>query len=599
MNWQFQPTVVKQERLLINFRNPITCFDGLDYPYPSGVRRFDATEGPLAAAEFQPIELQSQGGQRDFYDSSRGWGFRPSITGEIDGSHGSPSTTLMRLKPPWSKLTKIPPSCCSNESHRDLTIEFKPLPEAQRPFHADVEITSKITSRSVDEQIQISIDRTNASLSSLRVQIALERDEPIRWFPAKDPQRTLPSQRTTNENGETWSVEWPEPSDENIIIIGARTFQLGDRANVRLPLVRIDGAATQQGVVRIEAPGELSLSYDHTNLLSPTPVQRQDFRRLSRQRRAYHYNPVADIFAEDAPLVSIGISGGETSRATVQQATLRTHVDQTGTSRNQYSIGLENQSAAELSIALPEAALIRHVYVDGRKIAFQTVTDKQVIVPLPADRRFVTVQLEYDEPGRPLGIWRQIRCVRPQLDVPVLAESWQLWTPPGYAVRQPTRSTESPFDTCLRRLFGPLLRASNEAPFNLFARQDWAGLFDSATPQANLSPAAIQWLQQIGDPTVLTWEDAAQATSDIDRWIDATRLTARNITPSQAVPLIDAATPFERGVGRLQSAHLVLVQLEEGVILTSGEFASQFSDDLRRTDCPVIVNSDIRLPRAK
>ena len=390
-------------------------------------------------------------------------------------------------------------------------------------------------------------------------------------------------------------MEWPDPSDEQIVIMGERSFPTATDGNLTLPLIRVGGATTQEGVIRIEAPGDLSLSYQHTNLLSPTPIQRADFQRLSRQRRSFRYSPLANIFAETSPSVWVSETDDASHHTIVRQATLDTHIDPIGIARHQYSIDLENQAANELDVSFPSDSIIRNIFVDGRKVAIQGTSDASLAVPLPVNRRFVLVQLEYDEAGAALGLWHTIKFNPPQLNAPLLAERWQLWAPPEYSVPKRARSTDSVVDACLARLFGPFLRASNETPFNLFSRRDWSKLFDSATPRADLSPFAIQWLEHIGDVATLTWEDAANENSEAWKWIDTTRLASKGITPNQPVPAGDAATPYERGIRRLQAANLILVQIEAGVILTSSEFLSEFNSELIRTNCPVIVKCEIGL----
>ena len=584
----------QQEPLNIDLRKPITLKSDSIIRIRAR-RRLNATDQTFSETDFRPIELPQQQARRRFLTMQTS----DDLLVQYDRDRRVTWLTLDDLDAIEAGLVEANEESAImllNDNHQDLSISFNPLAQNKRPFHADLEITSQVTNRSVRERIRIQIDRTTPPLAVLKLHFASPAEAPIRWFPALDPQRTLSSQQKTDEHGETWNVEWPEPSDEQIVVIGEREFPTSPDGKLNLPLVRVAGATTQQGVIRIEAPGQILLSFDGSDLLTPTPIQRQDYRQLSRQRRSYRYNPLADIFAEDPPQVSIALSDESSHRAFARQTTHSTQIDRTGISRHQFSVALENQAASELNVTLPDAVGIRHVYVDGRKLAFPPTSDRELAIPLPPNRRFLTVQLEYEEIGSPLGRWQQIRLSPPKLDVPILAKRWQLWTPPEYVAPAPIGSHESLMETCLSRLFGPFLRASHQPPFNLFARRSWAELWNSATRKTELSPVAIRWIEQIGATSTLTWEDAVAESDKTSQWIDATRLVANGIAPNQPVPAGNAATAYERGIRRLQTAKLLLLQTNNSVILTSAEFLSEFPTQLRRTSCPVILESNLRIP---
>ena len=594
-DWRVQTVTSSQQApLTVDLRNPIT-FASDSIIRIRARKGLDTTNQTFSEADLRPIELPRQQGRRRFLTIQTS----DNLLVQYDRDRLVTWLTLDDLDAIEAGLVEANEDSAIillNDHQQDLAVSFNPLAEDKRPFHADLEITSQITNRSVREQFRIHIDRNTPPLAVLKIQFASPTETPIRWFPVFDPQRTLSSQRTSDEHGETWSVEWPEPSAEQIIVIGERESPTSPNGKVSLPLMRVAGATSQQGFIRIEAPGQILLSFDGSALLTPTPIQRQNYRQISRQRRSYRYNPLADIFAEKPPQVSITLADEASHRAFARQTTHSTQIDQTGISRHQFSIALENQAASELNVTLPNAVSMRQVHVDGRKLAFQATNDPELTIPLPPNRRFVTVQLEYDEVGLPLGWWKQIHLSTPQLDIPILAKSWQLWTPPEYVPPASIRSNETGIESCFSRLFGPFLRAPDQPPFNLFARRSWEQLLHGSIPQADLNPVAIAWIEQIGATSTLTWEDAVTGSDTDSRWIDTNRLAADGITPNQPVPAGKAATDYERGIRRLQTANLLLVQTNQSIILTSAEFLSEFDTQLDRTSCPVIINSNRLIP---
>ncbi len=352
-----------------------------------------------------------------------------------------------------------------------LSVRLSRVPRAERPFSASLQVTSLVTAPYVHEMIRVELDRLPPS-PPLRIRLSHARESSIRWMNASDPQRPLSAwhEPSANGQGEIWHIDTPETTKTPIVITGERYYPPEDE--LPLTLVRVEGAKTQDGVLLIEASSELDLAVRHSRRLTPTPLYRSGFQQVSRMRKAFRYDPSADLLAEAEPLVvSVLPESDGISRTHVWDAKLETHLDQSGIMRCELALQVENRGGADLSFELQPDWNVRKVLVDNREVSIRAPTDNVLLIALPATRRFLYVRVNFEVKGRPLRVWQRVPAIRPRLNVPVLSERRMFWTPPEFSIGLAHQREQSSIRSCFRRLLGPLLRPAETPPFSLFSRQ--------------------------------------------------------------------------------------------------------------------------------
>ena len=588
-DWQVQDGAADGQRTLsINLRQPITTVDDAILRIRA-TRSTNATSRTFTTAELTPVKLPLANARSRFLTVTAGDGL--AVRYEKDRR----TTWLTRDDLTVNETSLLDTDedtaiALLQENDEELALAFETTTEERRPFDATIRIDVTLSPDHYQETFTIEIDRKTPPQPTLQVQFASPHSEGMRWFPATNPQRTLKSTRSENGTGVLWIIEWPEPGEDNLKIIGERE-PIRMEGDISLPLVRVNNATTQTGTVHLAASPALSLSLNYTDPLTVTPIAHNEFGIISDERLAFRYNPLADIFAGAQPVVSTTIRPLQ-SLITVRDSTLTAYLGQTNVIRCVFGLSIENFGTSEFAFSLPDNSVLRYVSMDGMRQPLPVNTVGQYTVAIPKNRRFSSVQIHYDEIRKSPIFWRLIKLKPPEVPYAVFASKRQIWIPPGYALQNPGTAGRSALAECMYHLCGPLLRTDDQRPFDPFSRESWSHLFRSTESEKKLTTAAQHWLDQFGNAEASNWQQLVQADdapeTNARLWIDQKRLAALSISPQQSVPSFPSANSIATGTQRLRSAGLVLIQSNDDVLLTSMNYVASFRNTLRPSTSPVV-----------
>ena len=399
-------------RLKVSFRRPLSSSEETILMLRMS-RRWDRRKTSIQQSQLRPLRLLGPA-----EPVRRFLLIQPDEESVVDfeGDRRVTWLTLDDLDATEAQLTdanETDPIALLDGNANDLSIRLSSVPQTERPFAARVQLTSLVTAPFVHETIRIELDRLPPA-PTVDVRLNHILDAPIRWTVASDPQRTLLAQRVQQpgEKGEIWRIDTPESPKLPIVIIGNRYFPPEDE--LQLTLARVEGAKRQEGIARVEASAELNLAVRHSRRLTPTPLYRSGFQQVSRMRKAFRYDPSTDLLAESKSLVvSVLPSPQGGGRTHVWDATLESHLDQSGITRCQFSLQVENYGGSELAIELKPDWSIRELLVDNRSVPVRISNENELLISLPVARRFSLVQVNFDVSGRPLRVWQQAPILRP------------------------------------------------------------------------------------------------------------------------------------------------------------------------------------------
>ncbi len=139
----------------------------------------------------------------------------------------------------------------------------------------------------------------------------------------------------------------------------------------------------------------------------------------------------------------------------------------------QATYNVQTAGRRSLRLNLPPGAVstdVHGVWIDGQPTDWQVTGGderRQVLIPLPVNRRILQVRLEWTASGTGLGIVGTLAAALPEPDLPMQGGSWTAWLPPGYGVTgskgtPASRSPSWPWGRRLLSLWGPWLSAPTD-----------------------------------------------------------------------------------------------------------------------------------------
>ena len=588
-DWQVLDNETDSQRTLnINLREPIPAVEDAVLRIQAK-RSTNATSRIFTTAELTPVRLPRLNARSRFLTVTAGDG----LTVRYENDRRTTWLTRDDLTVSETSLLDTDEDtsiALLQGNDEELGLAFETTTEERRPFDAAIRIDVTLSPDDYQETFTIEIDRQTPPQPTLQVQFANPHPEGMRWFPANNPQRTLKSTQSENGTGVLWSIEWPEPGEDNLKIIGERD-PIPMEGDISLPLVRVNNATTQTGTVHLAASPTLSLSLNYTDSLTVMPIVHDEFGIITNERLAFRYNPLADIFAGTQPVVSTTTRSLE-SLITVRHSELTAYLGQTNVIRCVYDLSIENLGTSEFAFSLPDNGVLRYVSMDGVRQPLPVSSGGQFMVAIPKNRRFSTVQIHYDETRKSPVFWRLIKLIPPKVPYTVFASKRQIWIPPGYALQNPGTAGRSAFGECMYHLCGPLLRTDDHRTFDPFSRESWSHLFQPTKSDEKLTTTANTWLEQFGNTEASNWQQLVQAKNapqtDSKLWIDQERLAALSISPQQTVPTFSTSNSVAAGIQRLRSTGLVLIQSNNDILLTSMNYVASFRNTLRPSTPPVV-----------
>jgi hypothetical protein len=367
----------------------------------------------------------------------------------------------------------------ADDSGAGLQLSFK------RPaFNADVDSQLEVTGTGLRQLTQILVEPEDNTIDRLLVFASAPLEDNVKWvdmstnypiqaerLPASDPQqKKLPS------DGELWSLRLSRPASKNAVIVVSSTSKSFKRKS--LPLLSLPEASQQRGRVLIHSTPEVSCFADPSGLVAiPLPLGTSAVRAESTPsaQAAFRYNPADCFTSTDAPKLVLTTSGRSHASLLFREANLESFYWPDGRATHVCAFRLENLGVGEFNLPLPVNAHLKSAVVNGQSVGLASSESSRSLpaIHLPAQSRFATVVIYFDtrEPEFSIG-----SVINPPLNAknsPIISGNWTVWLPNDFHVATESDPAIKSFDWG-RRLFGPLARNSEAAPFNPLRAGDWA-----------------------------------------------------------------------------------------------------------------------------
>lgn len=516
-----------------------------------------------------------------------------------------------------------------SESPRGLVFERDPGAdglnvslEARKPgYSAAIRVDATVSGDSLTESYELGcVPEGGRRVDRVRVHFSQSRTAALRWEPGSEDEehwsvrRVSPGGPTASDGaseGETWEIRLRPPRSVGFTIRAARTGPLADDALVGL--ASLPEARDQQGTVVVSSIGSAAVRIENHRLKS-IPTDAVSAGRDGTVRAAFRFDPGRDAVPDAEATLSISRLEAEDAPATawVWSCQLESQYEVSGIGRHVATYRLDTAGAERLRLALPAGVGLQDVHavwVDDGQVTPRSVADGGgglLEVDLPPGRRFPVVSICLATAGPPLGVVDAVVPPLPETDVPVLNRDWTVWLPPGYEAHDPSlgrwRQATAPLSWA-QRLFGPLGRGSDPAPFDPLSLGDWRRAIGGPVPRRSAEEKAGALVRRLGE---LTGGDrSGQGTDDLD-WgtlltdesiqslladrtagraglellIDRRALSRLGLAPHAPVPATYGEVAAGRGFRLLSDSHLALLVHAHAIAVTSATAAASYRGQL-------------------
>ena len=304
-------------------------------------------------------------------------------------------------------------------------------------FTAVIESSALAQRGKIEHHAVARITPTSSSLTRLIVRSTRPVPAAMRWklVGAGDlsitAQTLLPAQSPPTTEGQkesVWELVLSRITTQPLTLEAAweSSFSPGEV----LPLFSFPEAATQDGLVRIEAGPGIPLRLD-TDGVKPVPAPLPPAGAYSSIRGLFRYEPGRQaIISLRTPPKDDALSA-----AWVKRCTLQSRYSLDGAATHEITWRLENHGLDRFPFSLPEGARPLQVTMDGEGVAmppFDAVT-QQYFVPLPLLRRSPVITLTVSTPAPESTGVLEHRWPAPLVTtpLPVLDRNWLVTLPPG------------------------------------------------------------------------------------------------------------------------------------------------------------------------
>lgn len=485
----------------------------------------------------------------------------------LDSANLGPAQTALFTELPRAALYRIDPG----------RGRFVVVAEDQKArFAAEVHSAATVTPDELVESYAIHCVPSGDRLSRLLIAFSEPRREPLAFRMAD--RRALSARRLSAEEqlsrglpepAEAWEVSLAHPRSAAFDILATRTSPLSRESPLSLAL--LPDASNQRATVSIHASADVAISTSHGGLPAvdaPQPIESTTLRGTF----AYTATDVAN---------GIRVSRQEPARSSPSAVVLHRRIasqwDASGRGWHVASFRIDNGGRSQVSLLPPRDAETSRVWVDAVRQPPANVTESAVAIP--ADKRFVTLAIEYSSTAPSLGLTNNLAEPVVGIDLPVLSSDWLIGLPGGYELSNVSGGSAEPTAgqlTWSQRLLGPLGRGAQTNAFDPRADNIWGPLVSaSASERARFD----EWLAEASaivqspekDGAVLDWGQilaAAAGTTGGTLLVDAPALSAAGIAPRTPIRT-DSGPATERMMGRLRAANLAVLVTPKALVVTS------------------------------
>lgn len=472
-------------------------------------------------------------------------------------------------------------------------------------YSALVNLAAEVDGDRLVESYMLTVTPESTGVDRLLVRFSVARDDPVQWTLGSEVRGQVVATRLDPEAlgerglsvaGETWELLLRRPRDVPFEIRARRASTWTDSTPLALPI--LPEATSQQGTIVVRAAVETSVAIDSRRLRA-VPLETFTAAAGELVHAAYRYEAADDVGPAAASVVlSPPAAALPPLGALVWNSRIDSWLAADGQSLHTASMRIQSAGRRSLIVRLPSGARLSGAWVDERPASVQ-VDGQQLTFALHPQRRFQVVTAEFllDQP--PLAVLQQWSAPRLEIDVPVLARQWMIWLPASYSLAASPAvrpSLHAPRPAWVERVFGPLSRAADSAPFDPFDPADWTRLAGQpGTDAAQNAAAAAALLEHLAAaaqeaPSApggrLTWGQLLASTAhrlrsgSLRLIVDRESLSDLGIAPATAIgaSLVPGdEPPAQRAVRMLSQAELALLVEDSHLILTATSTAAELA----------------------
>ncbi len=469
-------------------------------------------------------------------------------------------------------------------SHPDFSLQAR----NERPrYAAQIVLKATLLAKELREDYVIRCLPEATSLARVLVRLDPARSDALVWRLADEEAGELSARRLTDGEqmegtlgaGEVWEITLQRPSNQPFELVASRSSNLrpGD-APLALALASLPEADSQTGQIDLYTTNGVLLWMEPSGLkpLTPPPLSAG---QTSSRRATFRYSPAQ----EQRLLVGHATVDSATPALWAWRAVTTAQLNATGVCLYCQRYDLENAGQANVNATLPEGAVLREVRVNGTRVGMASDEETSALqIPLPRDRRYVVVDIDYQITGDHLSLLGEHPLRLIELAAPILSKQVNLWLPPELSL-----ANEETRPSWHKRLFGPLARDRERPAMNLFSLQDWRRELwrevSSPQSQARAQQCLQAWsqlLEPLGDTerpqTLGAWvarydrlaSDNPEQLSELH--IDADALAAAGWYTNSPLTFVKSEASLT-AADVLREAGLALMLCNDELLLTTNE----------------------------
>jgi hypothetical protein len=329
-----------------------------------------------------------------------------------------------------------------------------------------------------------------AALDRVVIHFVGRREGPLTWqAPGIDEGRFTARRWSARQEAgagltadeENWDVTFRNPRLAVMEIRASRKTRLVGPTPVCL--ASLPDAARQEAMLIVRSFGSQIVDMK-THRLKVQPVEAAPAGQVQTVRGSYQYDPRTEGGPQTEPALVLTAAGNESAAAWVWDCDLRSQFAANGVADHVVSYRIQNTGCRWIQLALP-APLVRRdvhgIWVNKRpsEVSPADPDANTLSVEIPADLKFVQLEVHISTHEEPLGAWNRVKLPVPDIGLPVFARHCRLKLPPGYATCSFTGSSETDsaatfsVSRCLLGFFG---RDDSQSTFNPLRGEDWRSL---------------------------------------------------------------------------------------------------------------------------
>ena len=453
-------------------------------------------EKPLRAGDFEILKFRGVSTAQRLLSLSA----QPPYLLRVEGAEDQPRREAETLTPAERQLFAEPPPSAVFDLARSEGGWSVSLEQQPRRYRADsLKVEATLTPGPLVESYEIRIVPESAPIDHCLIHFTQPRDEPPRWREASGKKPFTASRWTKEqqarlglESGETWEIALASPQSDPFELQATRPSKL--EGPLALSLVVAPQASSQKGLLEIRATDAVPAIVRNLRL-KPAPFESSPETRYSTERGAFSYDPAAELGTSSEPAIVVERPGpiGELRGALVWDLRLDSRYETTGQALHLASCLIESSGRPSCTLSFPAGVDVLEVRLDDAPVAW-TASQGRVTAPLPPGERFPKLDVQFTTQSPSLSVWNACEPPWPEMDVPVLARHWSVWTPPDYdLLGADLRDGRQAPLSWSQRLFGILGRPLGEPRFEPVLSERWLAVAAAAgdsTPAADEGAAA-------------------------------------------------------------------------------------------------------------